>query len=268
MKKLIYSSLIAVLLLTFCQKSAIAQDDDKIYNFVSIKNPPTYPGGLQAFYKFLGANIKYPEMAAKNNVQGTVLVSFVVEKDGSLSDIKIERSLGSGTDEETIRVLKLSRNWNPGIEDARPVRVKYNIPVKFALPGVKANTNTNTARPTNAANSTTQVVEDNTIYNFVSMVNPPKYPGGLAKLYKFLGENIKYPTEAKENKIQGKVLASFTVQKDGSLADIKVMRKLGFGTDEEAVRVLKLSPKWEPGLENGRPVNVKYNIPISFNLAK
>ncbi|TCC93437.1 energy transducer TonB [Pedobacter frigiditerrae] len=263
MKKLIYSSLIAVLLLTFCQKSAIAQDDEKIYNFVSIKNPPTYPGGLQAFYKFLGANIKYPEMAAKNNVQGKVLVSFVVEKDGSLTDIKIERSLGSGTDEETIRVLKLSRNWNPGIEDAKPVRVKYNIPVKFALAGGKANANT-----TNTVKSTDAVVEDNTVYNFVSMENPPKYPGGLDKLYKFLGENIKYPTEAKENKIQGKVLASFTVLKDGALADIKVERKLGYGTDEEAVRVLKLSKKWEPGLQNGKPVNVKYNIPISFNLAK
>ncbi|RZK55394.1 MAG: energy transducer TonB [Pedobacter sp.] len=100
------------------------------------------------------------------------------------------------------------------------------------------------------------------------MVNPPKYPGGLDKLYKFLGDNMKYPKEAKDNKIQGKVFVGFTVQKDGSLADIKVMRKLGYGTDEEAVRVLKLSPKWEPGLENGRPVNVKYNIPISFNLAR
>ncbi|RYF12860.1 MAG: energy transducer TonB [Flavobacteriales bacterium] len=268
MKKLIHSSLIAVLLLTFCSKPAIAQDDDKIYNFVSIKNPPTYPGGLQAFYKFLGTNIKYPEMAVKNNVHGKVLVSFVVEKDGSLSDIKIERGLGFGTDEEAIRVLKISRNWNPGIEDARPVRVKYNIPISFALPGVKANTNTNNARPTSAANSSTPVVEDNTVYNFVSMVNPPKYPGGLDKLYKFLSENIKYPKEAKDNKIQGKVLVSFTVLKDGALADIKVERKLGYGTDEEAVRVLKLSPKWEPGYQNGKPVNVKYNIPISFNLAK
>jgi len=263
MKKLIYSSLIAVILLIFCQKSANAQDDDKIYNFVSIKNPPTYPGGLQAFYKFLGTNIKYPEMAAKNNVQGKVLVSFVVEKDGSLSDIKIERSLGSGTDEETVRVLKLSRNWNPGIEDAKPVRVKYNIPVSFVLPKGKAIANT-----TNAVNSTNQVVEDNTIYNFVSMENPPKYPGGMAALYKFLGENMKYPKEARDNNIQGKVLVSFSVLKDGALTDIKVERKLGYGTDEEAVRVLKLSKKWEPGLQNGKPVNVKYNIPISFNLAR
>jgi TonB family protein len=263
MKKLIYSSLMAVLLLTFCQKSANAQGDDKIYNFVSLKNPPTYPGGLQALYQFLGNNIKYPELAAKNNVQGKVLVSFIVEKDGSLADVKIERSLGSGTDEETIRVLKLSKKWNPGMEGAKPVRVKYNIPVKFALAGGKSKAST-----ANTVASTNTVVEDNTVYNFVSMENPPKYPGGLDKLYKFLGENIKYPTEAKENKIQGKVLVSFTVLKDGALADLKVVRKLGYGTDEEAIRVLKLSQKWEPGHQNGKPVNVKYNIPISFSLAK
>lgn len=262
MKKLIYSSLIAVLLLTFCQKSANAQGDDKVYNFVSLKNPPTYPGGISALYKFLGANIKYPEVAAKNNVQGHVLVSFVVEKDGSLADIKIERGLGSGTDEETVRVLKLSKKWNPGMEGGKPVKVKYNIPVRFALAGKKANTSAITPTTSTTNNG------DRTVYNFVSMENPPQYPGGIAAFYKFLGENMKYPAAAKDNKIQGKVLVSFVVEQDGSLTDIKVDRKLGSGTDEEAVRVLKLSKKWIPGMINGQPVNVKYNIPVSFALGK
>lgn len=113
-----------------------------------------------------------------------------------------------------------------------------------------------------------QVVEDNTVYNFVSMENPPNYPGGLDKFYKYLGDNIKYPPMAAENNIQGKVLVSFTVEKDGSLTDLKVERKLGYGTDEEAMRVLKLSKRWNPGMQNGKPVRVKYNIPISFNLAQ
>jgi protein TonB len=110
------------------------------------------------------------------------------------------------------------------------------------------------------------VVEDNTVYNFVSMENPPNYPGGMEKFYKYLGENIKYPPMAAENNVNGKVLVSFTVEKDGSLTDLKVERKLGYGTDEEAMRVLRASKRWNPGMQNGKPVRVKYNIPISFNL--
>ena len=72
-------------------------------------------------------------MAQENNVQGKVFLSFVVEKDGKLTDIQVTRGLGSGTDEEAIRVLKASPRWNPGIQNGKPVRVKYNINVNFTL---------------------------------------------------------------------------------------------------------------------------------------
>ncbi|WP_461789191.1 energy transducer TonB [Pedobacter sp.] len=114
-------------------KQAVVVEDNNVYNFVSMENPPAYPGGIEKFYKFLGDNIKYPPMAAENNIQGNVFVSFTVEKDGSLTDIKIDRKLGYGTDEEAVRVLKLSRRWNPGMQNGKPVRVKYNIPIKFSL---------------------------------------------------------------------------------------------------------------------------------------
>lgn len=109
-------------------------DDNTLYSFVSMKTPPTHPGGIEKFYKFIDDNKKYPPLAKENNIQGNVFVSFIVEKDGSLTDIKIARKLGYGTDEEAVRVLKLSRRWNPGMQNGKPVRVKYNIPVKFSLP--------------------------------------------------------------------------------------------------------------------------------------
>ncbi|WP_113651132.1 energy transducer TonB [Pedobacter namyangjuensis] len=112
-----------------------------------------------------------------------------------------------------------------------------------------------------------QVVEDNTVYSFQSMENPPEYPGGIAKFYAYLGQNIKYPPMAAENNITGNVFVSFTVEKDGSLTDLKIDRKLGYGTDEEALRVLRLSKRWNPGMQNGKPVRVKYNIPIKFSLS-
>jgi len=110
------------------------KDDNTVYSFVSMETPPTYPGGMEKFYKFLHDNIKYPETAKENYIKGSVFVSFTIEKDGSLTEIKVDRKLGYGTDEEAVRVLKLSKRWNPGIKNDRPVRVKYNIPIKFSPP--------------------------------------------------------------------------------------------------------------------------------------
>jgi periplasmic protein TonB len=115
------------------REAAVAVDDNKVYDFVSIEKQPEFPGGISKFYGYLSKAIKYPPMAQENNVQGKVFLSFVVEKDGKLTDIQVTRGLGSGTDEEAIRVLKASPRWNPGIQNGKPVRVKYNINVNFTL---------------------------------------------------------------------------------------------------------------------------------------
>lgn len=115
------------------REAAVAVDDNKVYDFVSIEKQPEFPGGISKFYGYLSKAIKYPPMARENNVQGKVFLSFVVEKDGKLTDITVTRGLGSGTDEEAIRVLKASPRWNPGIQNGKPVRVKYNINVNFTL---------------------------------------------------------------------------------------------------------------------------------------
>jgi protein TonB len=72
-------------------------------------------------------------MAAENNITGKVFISFTVEKDGSITDVKVDRKLGYGTDEEAVRVIKASKRWNPGMQNGKPVRVKYNIPIQFSL---------------------------------------------------------------------------------------------------------------------------------------
>jgi TonB family protein len=83
---------------------------------------------------------------------------------------------------------------------------------------------------------------------------------------KFLMENIKYPEAAKKNGVQGKVFVTFVVKSDGTVSDVKVLRGVGAGCDEEAVRVVKLMPKWIPGEHRGTRVNVQYNLPIKFAL--
>ena len=116
-------------------KQAAVVEDNTIYNHVSMENPPMYPGGMDKFYAWVGSTLRYPAMANDNNIQGTVNVSFTIEKDGSLTDVKSEgRKLGYGMEEEAIRVLKLSKRWNVGMQNGKPVRVKYNIPLKFTMP--------------------------------------------------------------------------------------------------------------------------------------
>lgn len=114
-------------------KQAQVVEDNKVYDYVSIERQPEYPGGLDAFRKWLGNTIKYPPLAQETNLQGTVYVTFTVERDGSLTDVRVERKTGGGLDEEAIRVVKSSKKWIPGIQNGRPVRVKYNVPVKFSL---------------------------------------------------------------------------------------------------------------------------------------
>lgn len=95
----------------------------------------------------------------------------------------------------------------------------------------------------------------------------PDFPdGGLQGLLKFLAKNIKYPVIAQENGIQGRVVCAFVVNKDGSIVDIEVLRGVDPSLDKEAVRVLSTMPKWKPGKQRGKPVRVKYTVPVMFRL--
>jgi TonB family protein len=114
-------------------KAVTGGDGEKVYDFVSIDRQPGFPGGLDKFYQYIGKSVKYPKEAQDKNVQGKVFLSYIIEKDGRLTDVKVERGLGSGTDEEAVRVLKASPKWIPGMSGNQPVRVKYNVPITFAL---------------------------------------------------------------------------------------------------------------------------------------
>jgi len=101
--------------------------------FLIVEQTPEYPGGDEARLNFLRNNIKYPQMAREAGIQGTVYVGFVVEKDGSVTQVKIMRGIGGGCDEEAIRVTKLMPKWKPGKQRGKEVRVSYNMPIKFTL---------------------------------------------------------------------------------------------------------------------------------------
>ena len=101
---------------------------------------------------------------------------------------------------------------------------------------------------------------------FVAVENQPEFPGGEAALYQYLEKNINYPEMARQQNITGRVFVTFVVERDGSIANPRVLREIGGGCGDEAVRVVKGMPKWKPGKQRGKTVRVQYNLPVLFQL--
>ena len=107
-------------------------------------------------------------------------------------------------------------------------------------------------------------VEETKVFDVVEQM--PSFPGGPSALMQFLSSNIKYPVVAEENGVQGRVVCTFVVEKDGSITDVRVIKSVDPSLDKEAMRVVKSMPKWIPGKQNGSAVRVKYTVPVTFRL--
>ncbi|MCF8230976.1 MAG: energy transducer TonB [Bacteroidales bacterium] len=105
--------------------------EDKV--FVVVEDQPQFPGGEKARKRYLSNNIEYPQLARESGIEGTVYVTFVVEKDGSITDVRVLRGIGGGCDKEAIRVVKEMPKWKPGKQRGKPVRVQFNMPIRFTL---------------------------------------------------------------------------------------------------------------------------------------
>ena len=105
---------------------------------------------------------------------------------------------------------------------------------------------------------------DDEVKNLATVDVYPEFPGGMAAWSKFIQKNLRYPGQAQEEGIQGKVYISFVVEKDGSITDVKLVKGIGFGCDDEAMRVIKKSPKWSAGKQNNQAVRVRYSMPINY----
>ena len=133
MKKLVLMSLMAVFCLTTvsAQKTVVSQKNDKVFDVV--EQMPEYPGGMQALFEFISQNIKYPADAQKQKVEGRVLAKFVIETDGSISDIEVVKHAFPSLDAEAVRVIQAMPKWIPGRQKGQAVRVKFVMPINFSL---------------------------------------------------------------------------------------------------------------------------------------
>jgi len=212
---------------------------EQVYQVV--EQMPQYPGGQDELAKFLGQHIKYPEAAKKDSISGRVYVQFVVNKTGQINNVKLVRGIGGGCDEEAIRVVKMMPLWTPALQNGKPVSVFFNLPIVFTLGG----------RP-----------DGEKIYQIAEQM--PEFVGGQVALDQYLTKNIKYPDAAKSSGISGRVFIQFVVDKGGFIHNVKLVRGIGGGCDEEAMRVVKKMAPWHPGKQNGLPVSVYFNIPVDF----
>jgi TonB family protein len=197
----------------------------------------------------LAQNIRYPEMAKKENIQGMVVVQFIIGKDGTIIDPHVVQGIGGGANEEALRVVKMMPKWKPGIQRGQAVNVQFNLPIRFMLEGGV------TEKKAEVSKEVFKVVEQ-----------MPAYPEGQGALLEFLAKNINYPTVAKENGVEGMVVVQYVIEKDGSISNAKVVKGIGAGCDEEALRVVNAMPNWIAGKQRGQAVAVRFNLPIRFKL--
>jgi TonB family protein len=224
--------------------SVSAQTPEVISNdrpiFTIVEQMPVFVGGESAMLAYIQKRLNFPKTAVEANVSGRVFVSFVVEVDGKITSVKVLKGIGYGCDEEAVRVVSGMPAWIPGKQNGINVAVKYNLPIQYRLKD---------SEETLASNSNAE------------------FPGGEESLKNFIKLNLNYPIKAKRKKVQGICTIQFTVLATGMIDQPQLQNKLGYGCNEEAIRLFQLLPKkWKPAQKNGEAINSIYILSIPFQL--
>ena len=246
-------------------------DDPDNPVFEVVETMPEYPnGGMPGMMEFLSKNIRYPVNAQKNGTQGRVTVQFIVNTDGSISNIGILRRVDPELDGEAVRVISAMPKWKPGMQKGKPVRVKYTVPVMFRLNDEKKEE----FKPVPKIDESIVVVgyasqekspaEEDVVFEVVEQM--PSFAGGMGGLMRYLSKNIKYPVAAQKAGAQGQVIVQVIIDSNGNVTNPKITKSVDPSLDAEAIRVTSNMPKWQPGMQRGKAVNVKYTFPIDFKL--
>lgn len=231
--------------------------------FEVVEKMPEFPnGGMPGLMKYLSDNIRYPEAAKVAGIQGRVTVVFVVDKDGSITNVKTLRGVDAELDKEAIRVISSMPKWIPGMQKGKAVKVRYTVPVMFRLPNKSVEGKVNEIVVKGVAKPSDNVTGD--VYEVVEQM--PEFPGGMAGLIQYITKNLRYPEEAKAKGIQGRVTVRVVVNTEGKVTNAEVLRSVDPALDAEALRVASSLPDWKPGMKDGKPVNVRFIFPVNFSL--
>ncbi len=235
---------LVIILLTFSSYHANSQTDVDTTVYVFAETMPEFPDGNKAMYSFIANEIRYPSPAVENNVAGKVYVSFIVETDGRISNIKVIKGIGSGCDEEAIRVVSLMPNWKPGMKEGKKVRVSTTIPFTFELISTK----------------------EEPIYNNADIL--PVFTDTITNFDYYIKTILRYPAGIPKEDIIDTVNILYVVEIDGSLSDVKLMDSNNTlnAFDHEAIRVInESSGNFTPGYIENKPVRIRLFVSVVFD---
>lgn len=209
--------------------------NDSVYTAADVL--PQYMGNWD---KYLEKNLKYPDSDLKDVFNGDVLASFIVEKDGSISNIQIKDGKGGdGIQSEINRLLQTSVPWMPARLKGKRVRFRTERAFEFKAPA-----------------------EELEIFMVVEKM--PEFPGGTIARDEYFARNMVIPESILKDKVHGTVYVTFVVEEDGTISDGRILRGLNQEADQEVLRLIKLMPKWIPGTQRNHPVRVQTNLPVKF----
>lgn len=231
-----------ILLLVFAltyNSACFAQDSSlRVFKYVEQMPEPEYD-----VQKYLSENIYYPDDAYALNINGKVLIEFIVMEDGSITNARIVKSVYPPLDSEALRVVSRMPGWKPGRQNGKAVNIYFTVPITF-----------------------NRHYEPQFAGEILSY--PEHMPGAGYDLDRFFRKKTRYPRTAKKQHIEGTVNVLIKVDAEGKVIDAKVINSVHHDIDEEALRLVRVMPGWEPGKQNGKAVEVLYNLPIVFKLKK
>lgn len=208
-----------------------ATGESEVFTLVDKIPKPSYD-----VQEYISSNLVYPEKAKEDFMFGKVIVKFIVRANGSIDSPIVVKGVAEDLDSEAIRIVKSMPEWSPGEKDGNKVDVYFSLPITF--------------------------LHSDTIYTFTEKMPDPGY-----NVNQFIMQNLRYPEEAMKKGIQGRVAVKFVVTSTGHIKGVSVAGRLQQPLlDEEAIRIVSSMPPWQPGTQNGKPVNIYYTLPVTFQL--
>jgi TonB family protein len=219
---------------------------------------------------FLAEHLHIPTEAKAQGAGGVVMVEFVVEKNGTVGEVRALHDPGLGLGEEAVRVVGLMAEkkirWIPAEEKGKRIPFRYMTPVSFNL-----------ERPVKVQKESISDAYVPAVYDVAEVM--PRYAGceptvtdsvdcTFISMIRHIQANLTYPDSALAANAQGPVVVQFIIDAQGNVTQPVVAKGLGFGLDEEAIRVISIMPTWQPGMQGGKPVPVRMNVPILFQIPK
>jgi TonB family protein len=234
--------------------------DTTIYKVV--EKQPEFFGGLVCLFQYIMSELVRPEGEVEDKLSGTVYLTFVIEKDGSTSNIKVLRGIAGSMafEEAAMNFVRTMPEWVPAEQNGKRVRAQYTLPLKFRP---------HEEIPKDSVLANGKILhyyiptDSNTVFTVVQQ--PTEFRGGEAVLIKYIKENLKYPAKAKKEGRRGTCYVTFIVERDGRLTYPYILRSAGEDLDEEALRLVRAMPLWIPGRQNGHTVRLAFNLPIRFS---